>query len=143
MNNTIDPKYKNIINLPHHVSKNHSRLTIEQRAAQFSPYAALVGYGDAVEETVRYTSSKVTLTEEQAVLLNQKINYLMEHLKDNIEVSIKYFIPDTKKEGGSYKTITTKIKNIDLVNRSIRLADDSTISLDDIMDINSDVFNSL
>ncbi|MBP5204326.1 YolD-like family protein [bacterium] len=139
MNN---PKYKDIINLPHHVSKNHPRLTIEQRAAQFSPYAALVGYDDAIRETVRSTSSKFTLTEEQTVLLNQKINYLTEHLKDNINVTIKYFIPDTRKEGGHYKKISTTIKSIDPINRSIRLRDDSSLTLDDIMDIDSEVFNS-
>lgn len=90
-------KYDDIINLPHHVSRTHPQMTMEERAAQFSPFAALTGYDDAVTETGRLTDQWMPLSEEETEDMNQKLRFLMDHAGEQPAVSITYFIPDQKR----------------------------------------------
>lgn len=83
------------------------------RAAQFSPFAALTGYDDAVKETARLTDSKIELDEYELQELNEKLNKIQDNLREDAEVSITYFVTDKKKSGGSYKTISGIVKRID------------------------------
>lgn len=133
--------YCDIINLPHHVSKNRPQMSMHDRAVQFAPFAALTGYDDAVKETARQTNQKIEVLDEQVAILNKKILLLNEKIKDNPEITITYFIPDKKKEGGAYITIKGIVKKIDEYNKLITMQDDRKIKMDDIFDIQGDIFS--
>ena len=89
-------KYEDIINLPHHVSEKHPQMSLYERSAQFAPYAALTGHGDAIRETGRLTSKRIELDEEEKEILDRKFEIVKEQIKNNIQVKITYFIPDLK-----------------------------------------------
>lgn len=136
---TVMEKYNRIIDLPHHVSPNRSPMTRINRAAQFSPFAALTGYEDAVSETARLTDAKIELTEDSRAELDRKQQKLTEILHEHPTVTVTYFLPDSKKCGGSYQTVTGPLRGIDGVKRLLRLGNGNSISLDDILDLQSDV----
>lgn len=135
MNNT--GKYEDIINLPHHVSKKHPQMAIESRAAQFAPFAALVGYEDAIEETARLTIKRIELNEEEKNILDMKLQMLKEQMHVQIypEISIMYFVPDLKKDGGKYIKISGTIKKIDEYNQLLILDDKTQIPISEIISI--------
>lgn len=128
--------YDEIINLSHHVSRNHPQMSMRDRAAQFSPFAALTGYEDAIDETGRLTAERRELSELEQLELNKRFALLIGRQKEKPEVSIEYFVPDEHKSGGSYQTIVGKVKNISLPERIIILSNGESIHLDDIMSIN-------
>lgn len=128
MNEDIS-RYKDIINLPHHISKRHPRLSMEKRAAQFSPFAALTGYEEATDETSRLTDEKIELSEEDMEELNRKLQNLQG------EAVITYFVKDERKSGGSYVTIKGEFHRIDDYEKAIVMRDGSRIFIDDILDI--------
>ncbi len=130
-------KYEDIINLPRHISKKHPQMPIEERAAQFAPFAALVGYEDAVEETARITEKRIELNEEEKNILDIKIQMLSEQIKVQIypNITIIYFIPDLKKEGGKYIKVSGVIKKIDEFKQLIILDDKTEIPIKDIINI--------
>ena len=127
--------YDDIINLPHHVSRNHPQMSMRDRAAQFSPFAALVGYEDAVAETGCLTVEKRELSATEQAELNQRLCFLAEHLKDQPKVSIEYFVPDERKSGGAYRAVNGSIKKINLTERVITMSSGESIRMDDIMSI--------
>ena len=106
-------KYADIINLPHHISPSRPQMAIADRAAQFSPFAALTGYDAAIEETERLTDSFIELDENRKSVLNEKLQLILEHIKEQLEVTITYFQPYDKKTGGAYDDITGFVKKID------------------------------
>ena len=128
-------KYDDIINMPHHVSKKHPQMPMEERTAQFAPFAALVGYEDAVEETARLTDKRIELDEEAKNILDMKFQMLNEQLKVQIhpQVTIMYFVPDLKKEGGKYIKISGTIKRIDEFKQLIVLDDKAEIPITEII----------
>ena len=128
-------KYDDIINLPHHVSRTHPQMTMEERAAQFSPFAALTGYDDAVTETGRLTDQWMPLSEEETEDMNQKLRFLMDHAGEQPAVSITYFIPDQKKAGGANQTKQGTIRRIDAVNRIIEFTDREKLDMKYIREI--------
>lgn len=136
-----DRNYDDIIDLPHHVSKTHKQMSIIDRAAQFSPFAALTGYDDVIKETARKTEKKIILSDNQIAILNEKLLILSE-CKIQPLVTIIYFKKDKRKEGGKYLKIDGKIKRFDDVNKTIVLVDKTTISINDLFDIKSDLFAS-
>ena len=127
--------YSDIINLQHHTSTRHKRMSIEARSSQFAPFAALNGYGEAIIETARLTNSKIELSEEMKHIINEKLNIINNHIKELPQVTITYFIKDLKKKGGSYNTITANIKQIDPVYNTIILTNKKKINIDDIINI--------
>ena len=133
-------KYDDIINMPHHVSKKHPQMPMEERAAQFAPFAALVGYEDAVEETARLTDKRIELDEKKKNILDMKFQMLNEQLKVQIhpQVTIMYFVPDLKKEGGKYIKISGTIKRIDEFKQLIVLDDKAEIPITEIISIVGD-----
>lgn len=127
--------YDDIINLPHHVSQKHPQMSMQDRAAQFSPFAALTGHGAAIRETERETTKQIELDEDELELLDIQLRYLHDHLKEQPEVTITYFEPDQKKEGGSYTEICGKVRKIDLVERFVQIVDKRQIPIDRILEI--------
>ena len=128
-------KYDDIIDLPHHVSKTRKRMSMIDRAAQFSPFAALVGYEDAVEETARLTDKKIELTEESKLNISEKLRILSENTEDELTVKITYFVPDKKKEGGTYHTALGTVKYIDEYDKIVIMADKTVIPIGQIWDV--------
>lgn len=122
-------KYDDIINLPRPVSSKHPPMPMSDRAAQFSPFAALTGYDEAVMEIGRLTDRKHELNDEEIAALNQKLQFLSEHLKEHPTVTVTFFVPDAKKAGGSYTTKTRRLKKIDTVDRWIQLDDGTKIPI--------------
>ncbi|MCH5171755.1 MAG: hypothetical protein J1F31_02855 [Erysipelotrichales bacterium] len=137
----INKNYDDIINLPHHTSKTHKQMSIYDRAAQFSPFAALTGYESVIQETSRTTTQKILLSENQVAVINEKLLILNECLEQPL-ITIIYFKKDKKKTGGKYQTIQGKIKKIDETNKVLILQDGTKILLDDLYDIKADIFVS-
>lgn len=133
-------KYDDIINLPHHVSKTHKPMPMENRAAQFAPFAALTGHDAAIAETARQTSVKPELSAEEQDRLSRRLAYAM---GKDAPVRISYYQPDTLKQGGSYRQIEGKIKKVDKIEGLLILADRQTIPLDCIFAIDSEIFNEI
>ena len=129
-------KYDDIINLPHHISKKHPQMTLEARAAQFAPFAALTGYGDEIKETARFTNRRIDLDEEAKSILDNKIQIILKQMLQKPTVTITYFIPDLKKDGGKYITIFGIIKRIDKYKQVIVLEDKTEVQINEIIDIN-------
>ena len=136
-------EYDDIIDLPHHVSATRPRMSMIDRAAQFSPFAALTGYDAAIKETGRLTDERIELSEESRAVLDRKQQLLVDNLADHPEVSATYFVPDERKSGGAYVTVTGRVKKIDDYQRLLLLTDGTKIPLDEILDMESELFRSL
>lgn len=128
-------KYDDIINLPHHISTKHSQMSLETRVAQFAPFAALTGYDDEIKETARLTNERIELDDDVKSILDGKIQMIMENILARLTVSITYFIPDTKKDGGRYVTATGIVKKVDVYKQLIVLEDSTEIAINEIVDI--------
>lgn len=126
-------KYEAILYMERPKSK-HLPLTKEQRAAQFSPFAALKGYEESITEEGREVVKKIVLSDDEKETLNNKINYLLDNM-ENSNYKITYFEKDLKKNGGKYITTFEKIKKIDLITQILILKNKAKINLDDIYDI--------
>jgi len=137
------PDYDDIINLPHHVSTKRPQMSMLDRAAQFSPFAALTGYDAAIKETGRLTDEKIEMDEESLNMLNMKFQLLVEALDDEHEVSFTYFKPDETKAGGAYVTATGIVKKIDYYGRFITMKDGTKIPMDDVSSIESEIFKAI
>lgn len=133
-------KYDDIINLPHHVSATRTPMSLENRAAQFAPFAALSGHDDAIAETARFTMEKPELSMEELGNLSRRLVYAIEQ---NAEIRITYFEPDALKQGGSYREISGKVKKIDETNSQLILTDHRALPLDSIIAIDSDIYKEL
>jgi len=132
-------KYDDIINLEHHISKTHKQMSMQNRAAQFAPFAALTGYEEAVKETARFTEQKIELDEELNNILDEKLRLIQSQIKNTPEITVIYFVPDDKKRGGKYQKITGKIKKIDDYNKFIIFTDGKYIPIKDIIDISGEI----
>lgn len=128
-------KYDDIIDLPRKVSDSRPRMSDRDRAAQFSPFAALTGYGDAVEETARLTGDKLELDECEIELINRKLLELKERSAECPKISVTYFLPDEKKKGGKYITCSESLKRIDEYERCLIFNNGKKIYIDMIIDI--------
>ena len=127
-------KYDDIINLPHHRSKTHPHMALIDRAAQFAPFAALTGYGDAIDETARLTDGRPDLDEQQLAELNERLLQIM--AEPNAVARITYFVPDEKKSGGRYEQAEGVIKKIDEIAKVIVMDGGEKIPLSDIIELN-------
>ena len=133
-------KYNDIINLPHYQSKKRPHMSIYDRAAQFSPFAALTGHDEAIKETARLTDKRAELSETEKTILDEKFRFIMEHIYDRPEVTVTYFVPDTLKSGGMYVDFTGCVKKYDYHNRILHYTDNTEIKVDDITEIESPIF---
>ncbi len=133
-------EYDDIINLPHHTSNKRQRMSREMRAAQFSPFAALTGHDEAIEETARITDKKLELDETAKTILNEKFNFLIENILNQPEITVTYFVPDTLKDGGAYVDYTGALRKYDYLNKSFIFSDGTQIPIYDIIEMESDAF---
>ena len=134
-------KYDDIISLPHPTSRKHPRMSAMDRAAQFSPFAALTGYEETIEETGRLTDSAVELWEDARIELDRRQQFLLENAGCDPEVTVRYFSPDSRKEGGAYLTATGFLKSVDPIHRILQLQDGTRIPLDNITELESPLFD--
>lgn len=135
--------YDDIIELPHPTSAKHPWMSISDRAAIFSPFAALTGHAAAIQETARLTDQKMELDEDAKAELDRRQAILLEHIAEQPEVTVTWFRPDKKKDGGAYVVTVGRLKRVDETAGTLRLADGMTISLDEIVDLQSDLFQGL
>lgn len=129
MSNYDEHRYDDIINLPHHVSSKHPHMPALDRAAQFSPFAALTGHDAAIKETARLTDEQVELDEERKEELDRQLQEIRTHLSEHPEVTITYFVPDERKDGGSYVTVTGRVKKLDEYEGRIILEDSTIVKI--------------
>ena len=127
--------YDDIIALPHPEPRTHPRMSLHDRAAQFSPFAALTGHSAAIAETGRLTDSRITLDESEMARVDDALQRLRELLPQAPAVSITYFVPDERKAGGSYQTVTGTARRIDTANGVLLLTDQRAIPIPDILDV--------
>ena len=132
-------KYDDIINLPHHESKKHPRMTNEARAAQFAPFAALTGYDDVIKETARLTSKRIEINEELKAILDAKLQIIHDKISSKPEISFTYFVPDTKKDGGSYVTVKGNVIKIDEFSQNVILENRTEIPIAEIVEITGEI----
>lgn len=134
--------YDDIIHLPHHEPTTHPRMARENRAAQFSPFAALTGYEDAAREEARLTDEKAELSEDMKDELDAKFSLIQERIDEHSRISVTYFLPDERKAGGRYVTVSGLVKKIDEYERVIVMTDGMKIPIEDVRDIDGDMFAS-
>ena len=130
-------RYDDIINLPHHISPTRQRMSMHDRAAQFAPFAALVGYDDAVAETARLTETRPELDEQEQRAINERLAYVADHIHEQPEVRIKYFVPDEHKSGGAIIEVSGKVKKISATDGIFMFADGNSLLIRDIICISA------
>ena len=136
-------KYDDILHRTHPTSTKHPRMPISERAAIFSPFAALTGHAGAIAETARLTERKMELDEDARAELDRRQAVLLEHIEEQPEVTVTWFCPDEKKSGGAYVVTTGRLKKVDNAAGTLKLADGLTVSLDEIVDLQCDLFRGL
>ena len=137
--------YDDIINLPHHVSKNHMQMSIHDRAAQFAPFSALTGYEEVINETARLTDQLTDMDEYVKSEIDMKLQLLREKLKNrqSVNVYIRYFKPDDRKAGGKYLEYRGNVQKIDEDNGYIIMEDKTSVEISKIVDISINEKNQL
>ena len=134
-------KYSDIINLEHHISKTRPKMSIENRSAQFAPFAALTGYEDMIEEDARYVDEKLEINEDLKDILDVKIIKLRGIINSKPRVRVVYFEKDLKKDGGKYKTIYERLIKIDDYNNKLIFENQLEINISDLIEIDSEELN--
>lgn len=130
-------KYDDIIHLPHPTSKKHPRMSLENRAAQFAPFAALTGFEGLIREQGRRTDEQVLLSEELKEEIGRQLNSLQERISEHPAITLEYFEPDSKKQGGAYRELKGTLKKIDVTEQQIVFDDGSRIGFEYILNITS------
>ena len=143
MNKQSKWPYEDLVNLPHHVSPTRPQMSRADRAAQFSSFAALTGHDAAVRETARRTASRIDTAEDQRYELDLKQQLLAQVLPSQPEVTVTYFVPDTRKVGGAYVSVSGRLKRIDSRRRVLLLDNGTEIPMDDVLELESPIFTSL
>lgn len=135
--------YADIIHLVHHVSPNRKRMSRLDRAAQFSPFAALTGYDDAIRETGRLTDSPDELADDAAGQLDEKLRFLAEHLEEAPVVTVTHFVPDGRKQGGAYVKTQGVLRRLDPISGNLMFRDGTGIPIARIYDVESALLEKL
>ncbi len=139
----MSSEYDDLLNLPHHTSTVQPAMPIQNRAAQFAPFAALVGYDALIQETTRLTDQKAELDESVKAELNEKLRLLLELMPQQPKVTITYFQPDSRKTGGAYKTISGIIRKFLLNENNMVMTDGTQIPIDSIAALDGACFSFL
>lgn len=126
-------RYDDIIDLPHPVSQRHPQMPLADRAAQFSPFAALTGLDAALQETARLTDQRITLDEYEQAELDKTLQALREAAPQHPAVEITYFQPDARKTGGQYVTSVGHVKRIAEYEQQLILTEGTSIPLTEII----------
>ena len=133
-------QYDDIIHLPHHVSTKHPQMALSDRAAQFSPFAALTGHEDSIRETARRTEAFLELDEDKKEQLDEKMHVLQEYFSEKPEIMVTYFVPDEKKAGGAYVTHRGRIRKIDTYLRRLLFEDGTEVHMQYIFEMDGEIF---
>lgn len=128
-------KYDDIIDLPHPEPQTRPRMPMRDRAAQFSPFAALRGHHSAIEEAERLTDRRIELDKYEVARVDAALQMIREKIDEHPAVSVTYFVPDERKAGGSHQSAEGIVKRIDTVAGVLLMADCKAIPLADIFDI--------
>lgn len=127
--------YEDILHLPHHVSKRRKKMSIKDRAAQFAPFAAVVGHGNAVKEAARYTHQRKELDETEKAIIDNQLREIESQLPNSSDVELVYFRPDVLKTGGEYITKIGRIKKFDVYEKEVLMVDGTRIPIEEIYSI--------
>lgn len=133
-------RYDDIIDLPHHVSKRHPQMPLLDRAAQFSPFAALTGHHEMIEETERLTEDRAELDQDKQEEIALRLQMLRARAGEKPKAVITFFIPDEKKDGGSYQTVSGTVKKVDEYKKRVVMEDGTVIPMKDISEIEGNFF---
>lgn len=136
-------KYDDIISLPHHVSKKRAPMPQRDRAAQFSPFAALTGYDAEINEAARLTDGRLNLSEDAKARLDERLQVLADKIDEKPAVKITYFVADKKKDGGAYLTFSGSVRRIDEYEPSVIFTDGTKIPFKDIAAVEGEIFRFL
>ncbi len=132
--------YEDILDLPHHQSETHPHMSMQERAAQFSPFSALTGYGAAVAEAARQTELRLELDEGEKAAIDRKLQFLRLHMEERPQVTWTFFQPDNRKVGGAYVSVTGAAKKLDAQRRQIVLIDGAVIPIDELIELSGPLF---
>lgn len=128
-------RYDDIINHEHHVSRTRPQMSMINRAAQFAPFAALVGYDDEVIEAARLTEEKIELSEEKTAQINAVLQDIQRRITEKPQIIVTYFRKDEKKAGGCYLPLSGAVKKLDLYTKKLHMESGEEIDFEDIADI--------
>lgn len=135
-----EDNYEDIINFHRHISNKRQQMPIEDRAAQFAPFAALTGYEENIKEASRLTDKKIELDEESKLILNNKLQIILNCINQEPIITFTYFVYDERKDGGKYVEITKAVKKINIIEGYIILEDRTKIMINEVIDINGSLF---
>ncbi len=135
-------KYDDMIGLGHHISRTHPPMARIKRAAQFAPFDALAGFGAAIKEAERETGEKKELSEDEIYMINARLAVIQHHIKEQPNIAVTYFLPDNKKAGGRYVTVSGNIRKLDGTGHQIIMADGTSIPIDDVRFIEGRLFDA-
>lgn len=142
--NTDDPhRYDDMINLPRPISQKHPPMSMESRAAQFLPFAALTGYDAAIQETARLTDKRIELDEDEKLNLSSKLQLIQDNIRARPEVTVTFFVPDEWKAGGAYMVATGCVKKVDAYARNLVMTDGRKISIEEVCAIEGELFRGM
>ena len=127
--------YDDIIMLPHHISSVHPAMPVSERAAQFMPFAALTGYGEAIDEAGRRTEERMELEEDAVWALDEKLRMIQERAAQKPEISVTFFRQDARKAGGAYVTVTGRNRKIDQYEKNLVMEDGTKISMKEVAEL--------
>ena len=128
-------KYDEMLDLPHHTSPRHPRMSLRDRAAQFAPFSALTGYDDVIDETARLTDGKIELSEDARALLDVKQRLLQRRIAERPRVTVVHFVADQRKTGGAYRSFTGNLIRMDETSREMVFADGTRIKTSDVIEM--------
>ena len=134
-------RYEHLLTLPHHQSSKRKHMSMVERAAQFGAFRALTGYEDAICETGRITDKKIELDDYQKKEIDLKIRYIAEHMGEMPQISVTYFVPDEKKQGGEYTTHTGFLQKINYYKKKIIFNDGTEVFVNEILSIVGKIFD--
>ena len=139
----MNSAYDDLLNLPHHTSDFQPAMSMQNRAAQFAPFATLIGYDALIQETTRLTDQMAELDESVKAELNEKLRLLLELLPQQPEVTVTYFLPDSRKAGGAYRTASGIVRKFLRNENLLVMIDGSQIPIDAIATLEGYCFSSL
>lgn len=143
MNSDQKHPYADLLDVPRPTRHIRPPMPRGDRAAQFAPFAALTGHYAAILETARVTQSRMELTEDEKKRLDYKQQLLQVHIAQHPAVTVKYFLPDERKDGGEYRVLSGNLRGINLHRRTLCFLDGTEIALDDIVELHSSLFSNL
>ncbi len=128
-------RYDHLLDMPRPIDTKHVAMSLHNRAAQFAPFDALTGFDGRIYEVSRITDQRILITEEVKQIINDRLHFIEEHIKEHPIVTVTYFVPDLTKDGGAYETVTTAASKLKKDDERLILEEDISIAFDDILSL--------